>query len=121
MNEALRYDPPASVNTPVYLKQDAKVGKYNFKTNDRIMINIYGLHFNPSQWQRPTEFLPERFDSTNELSKTPDGKKRSPSSFAPFNGGPRICLGKTFAEANLKILNSYLTQNFDFEHVNEKF
>ena len=39
----------------------------------------------------------------------------------PFSGGARACLGKTFSEANLKIMSTILTQNFNFEHVNEKY
>jgi len=35
----------------------------------------------------------------------------------PFSGGKRICFGKTFAEANLKIMLSYFTQYFDVEYV----
>ena len=30
-------------------------------------------------------------------------------------------MGKTFAETNLKIVATYLTQSFDFEHVNERW
>ena len=33
----------------------------------------------------------------------------------------RICLGKTFAEANLKVFLTYITQNFDFRHVDPKY
>ena len=39
----------------------------------------------------------------------------------PFNGGKRVCFGKTFAEVNLKILQTYLTQHFDFKFKNPKF
>ena len=82
---------------------------------------MYGLHRNSSQWQRPHEFLPERFDSSDPLSLTPAGMKRSPGSFAPFNGGKRICLGKNFAETNLKILLTYMTQRYECEHVERRF
>ena len=33
----------------------------------------------------------------------------------------RICLGKTFAEAQLKLVSTYMTQSFDFKHVDPKF
>ena len=81
---------------------------------------MQGLHYNGNEWQRPKEFLPERFDMSSKLSLTPDGKKRSPMSWLPFNGGQRICFGKTFAEANLKIAVSYMTQYFDMEFVEKE-
>ena len=36
-------------------------------------------------------------------------------SFAPFFGGKRICLGKTFAETISKIISPSLLAHFDFE------
>jgi len=52
---------------------------------------------------------------------TPEGKKRNAGAFCPFNGGMRVCLGKTFADVNIKILAAYLTQNFNFEHVEKRY
>lgn len=121
VNEALRYEPPASSATPIFLLEDAKLGDYQFKKGDLIANNIYGLHFNAKEWQRPLEFIPERFDNNSELSLTSDGKKRNPAAFCPFNGGNRICLGKTFADVNMKILSTYMTQNFNCEHVEKRF
>ena len=109
MLEALRYEAPIPMSTGIYLKKDLKLGKYNFKEGDVIMNNFHGLHHNSSEWQRPSEFLPLRFDNTLKLSLTPGGKKRNPASFCPFSGGARICMGKTFAEASLKIVMTYLT------------
>ena len=62
------------------------------------MINQYALAHNAEQWQKPFEFIPERFDNSNPVSLTPGGKKRNPYSFVPFGGGKRVCFGKTFAE-----------------------
>ena len=74
---------------------------------------------NENEWQRPYEFMPRRFDTSCHLSETPSGKRRNPASYAPYVGGKRICLGKTLAEAQLKITLTYLTQNFNFEFVNK--
>lgn len=50
MNEALRFESPATITTPFYLKKDLKLGKYLFKKDDILVNNFYGLHHNPSQW-----------------------------------------------------------------------
>jgi len=52
---------------------------------------------------------------------TPDGNKRSAMSWSPFFGGMRICFGKTFAEANQKIIAVYYTMFFDSEFTEEKY
>jgi cytochrome P450 len=64
--------------------------------------------------------LPERWDPTNPLFLTPDGKKRNPFSFIPFSGGKRVCFGKTFAEAGLKYFVTYLTQLYDMDFCPEE-
>jgi len=115
--EALRIMPPIPFTTPATLSQDAKIGKFNVKAGDDIMINITGLHMHSREWQRPYEFLPQRFDNNDPLSLTADGKKRNPMSWVPFNGGKRVCFGKTFAEVNLKIVTTYLSQYFNFNMV----
>ncbi len=77
----------------MFLTQDATLGKFNVKANDEIIINYYGLHYNSAEWQRPYEFLPDRWDVQSDLYLTPGGKKRHPYSFTPFNGGRRGCIG----------------------------
>ena len=64
--------------------------------------------------------MPERFDATNPLFLTPGGKKRLPTAFAPFGGGRRVCMGKTLAEANLKVVGTYLSQYFNFELLDQE-
>ena len=59
----------------------------------------------------------ERFDPQSEFFLTPEGKKRHPLAFAPFFGGKRICLGKTFAETVSKVVVPTLLGTFDFEFV----
>ena len=111
---------PLPTSSHYCLSQDAKVGKYDVKAGDNFIINMNGLHKNRAEWQRPMEFLPERFDPTDPLSLTPAGKKRHTMSWVPFFGGKRVCFGKTFAEANLKLVSTYLTQYFDFEFVEKE-
>jgi cytochrome P450 len=45
----------------------------------------------------------------------PDGKSRNPLAFCAFNGGKRICAGKTFAEIMLSITIPLIYYHFDFE------
>jgi len=78
------------------------------------------LHSNPDEWVEPERFIPERFDPRSKYFLTPDGKKRHPFSYAPFFGGKRICLGKTFAEITSRMVGSRLLNCFDFEFMNKQ-
>jgi cytochrome P450 len=41
-------------------------------------------------------------------------------SFTPFMGGKRVCLGKTFAETNIRFTIPLLFHHFDFSFVSEE-
>ena len=91
--------------------------KLKVKAGTFFTILIFDVHRNSSQWQRPHEFLPDRFDTSHPLSKTPSGEKRHSFSWMPFNGGKRVCFGKTFAEVVLKVICTMMAQTFDYEWV----
>ena len=84
-------------------------------------MDLYGLHYNSKEWQRPQEFLPERFDHTHPLYLTPSGQKRHPNSWNPFSGGRRVCFGKTFAEMGLKMMLIIMCDTFNFEFVDPRW
>lgn len=122
IQEALRLNPVATTTSLLKFENDTRLGNLRYKANTMCVVNMFGLHRNAKQWQRPHEYLPDRFDPDNELSLTPDGKKRHNFSWLPFSGGKRICFGKTFAEFVIKMLITMMTQRFEMSFVEkEKF
>jgi cytochrome P450 len=115
--EALRVNSPAPTSSHLHFEKDTKIGGLHVKAYDPILINIYPMHYNSRYWQDPKRFNPDRFDPEHPDSLTPDGKKRPQTCWLPFNGGKRICFGKTFAEMVLKVITSMLSQRFNFELV----
>ena len=69
----------------------------------------------PTQWQKPQEFLPERFDPASPYYLTPSGERRHPMSFIPFLGGSRICMGGNFAMVLTTLFGALVMDNYDFE------
>ena len=103
----------------LWFENGAQLGPLYLQPKETFVLNIFGLHRNANYWQRPEEFLPDRFDSSHPLSKTPSGQRRNPYAYLPFNGGKRICFGKTFAECVLKVVITLFTQTFDMKFVEE--
>lgn len=123
--ESMRLEAPIGFSTAHTVTQDvvlAKGTKKELKVNagQEIHIMMSSLHHDPAQWgARHNEFIPERFDPDSEHFKAPNGKSRHPYAYAPFFGGHRVCLGKTFAEVVAKKLITTILKFYTLEHANE--
>ncbi|KAL3822242.1 hypothetical protein ACHAXA_005875 [Cyclostephanos tholiformis] len=73
-------------------------------------IWIYALHRNPKLWERPDEFLPERWIDT-ELRKRDLGQVEY-GAYMPFAIGPRNCLGQPLAQVILRIALARIINKF---------
>lgn len=69
----------------------------------------YGTHHNPHHWQRPEEFLPDRF-------LVPEGHELYPpkNAWRPFERGPRNCVGQELALTEIKVMLALTIRDFDF-------
>ncbi|XP_039258438.2 cytochrome P450 2U1-like [Styela clava] len=73
--------------------------------NTPIIAHPWSVHFDPQYFKNPREFLPERFIGEDE--------KFVPSpQVIPFSLGPRYCLGKRLAKAELFIFITGIVQWF---------
>ncbi|XP_025206883.1 probable cytochrome P450 6a13 [Melanaphis sacchari] len=72
----------------------------------KILIPIHSIHHDPKYYPNPHIFNPERF-TAEEKSKRPSG------TFLPFGDGLRHCIGKRFAELELKIILSKILSKFE--------
>ena len=85
--ESMRFQSPAPATSMYFFKEDVTIKGIKFEKGTKFYPYIHGLHHNSREWQKPQEFLPERFIMGHELSLTSDGKKRNPYSFLSFHGG----------------------------------
>ena len=119
-SESLRIEPPVTYSSVCFLTKDCKIGKYMVKKDEMFIVDMHHLHHNAEQWPEHEKFIPERFDSTSKYFLTSKGEKRHHMAFAPFLGGKRICLGKTFVEIISKIIGPTIIGHFDFEYLDEE-
>eukprot|EP00351_Strombidinopsis_sp_SopsisLIS2011_P005270 CAMPEP_0116878832 /NCGR_PEP_ID=MMETSP0463-20121206/10587_1 /TAXON_ID=181622 /ORGANISM="Strombidinopsis sp, Strain SopsisLIS2011" /LENGTH=175 /DNA_ID=CAMNT_0004527457 /DNA_START=1007 /DNA_END=1534 /DNA_ORIENTATION=+ len=113
--ESLRIQAPVLNSTTLQLTKTSKCNWLTISENTAITIDMRCLHHNAKEWIEPEKFIPDRFDPTSVYFFTPSGSKRNPYSFAPFLGGQRICLGKTFAETVSKFVGPTLAHKYSFE------
>lgn len=70
-----------------------------------MMVVPWLLHRHELLWERPHEFVPERF-----LPEWP--KRHAKFAYVPFSAGPRICLGAVFALSEAVICLAALAQAY---------
>jgi len=117
--EGLRIESPVALALPTYFYEDVTLGGVPVDAGDMVCINIDWIHHDPTQWQRPDEFIPERFDTSHPMFKRPDGGPRHPMAFGPFLGGQRVCLGKSFAELMVRFVIAITFYHYEFELVDK--
>jgi cytochrome P450 len=87
--EALRLYPPGYAFGR-RATEDIRIGSLTLERGAEVVISPYALHRRPSLFERPGEFLPERFERDREAGLLP-------YSYLPFGAGPRSCIGGGFA------------------------
>jgi cytochrome P450 len=96
IDETLRLYPPAWIIGRHALGPD-KLGEYDITTDTNCLIPVYYIHRDPEYWEKPEQFIPERF--TKEKNQT-----RHKFVYFPFGGGPRLCIGNNFALMEMQVI-----------------
>lgn len=108
VNEVRRFYPFFPALT-ARVKQDFKWGRMQFKKGVRVMLDIYGTNHDPSVFERPYEFNPDRF---KDLSL-------SPFNFIPQGAGDHMmdhrCPGEIFTIELMRTTIEYFMFDLAFE------
>jgi cytochrome P450 len=104
IEEALRLYPPVWAVERHAFGPDV-LGGYAIPAGAGIVTSPYLTHRHPGIWEQPLEFRPERF--------TPERvAERPPFAYFPFGGGPRQCIGNTFALVETQLVLAAIVQRF---------
>ncbi|CAL0332123.1 unnamed protein product [Lupinus luteus] len=107
-HETLRKYSPAPIVPLRYVHEDTQLGGYHIPAGSEIAINIYGCNMDKERWQKPYEWMPERFldekYDPNDLYKT-----------MAFGAGKRVCAGSLQAMLIACTAIGRLVQEFEWE------
>lgn len=110
IKEAMRLYPPAWVLNAREPRSDVTLGDYAVPAGTQVFISQWVMHRLARYFPEPTRFLPERW--------TPDFEESLPRyAYMPFGGGPRICIGNSFAMMEAQLVLATLARRFDLELV----
>ncbi|XP_040848126.1 steroid 17-alpha-hydroxylase/17,20 lyase [Ochotona curzoniae] len=110
IREVLRIRPVAPMLIPHKATTDSSIGEFTIDKGTNVIINLWALHHDEKEWDRPDQFIPERFldPARSQLI--------SPSlSYLPFGAGPRSCVGEILARQELFLFMAWLLQRFDLD------
>jgi cytochrome P450 len=104
--EVLRLYPPAYTIGREALRE-CRLGPYRIAAGTTLLMSQWVMHRDPRFFDRPEEFHPERWA---------DGlAARLPRyAYFPFGGGPRRCIGDTFATMEAQLVLATLAQQYRF-------
>src|SRR6516164_6684640 len=110
--EAIRLYPPAPGLARRAVEPDEIQG-YPVPAKAILMASQWVTHRHPAYWDEPDRFRPERFLP----GRAPDRPKFA---YFPFGGGPRVCIGNTFALIEGALVLAALAQRFHLRPADDK-
>ncbi|XP_030446471.1 cytochrome P450 CYP82D47-like [Syzygium oleosum] len=110
VKETLRLYPPAPLSGMREFTQDCTVGGYHVPAGTRLIVNLWKLQRDPSVWERPDEYEPERF--LTGAHKDVDVKGQH-FELIPFGGGHRACPRANFGVQMVQLTLASLLHGFD--------
>ncbi|MEO7927264.1 MAG: cytochrome P450 [Saprospiraceae bacterium] len=109
IEESMRLYPPAWVVDRVSLEED-QVGEFLLPKGTVWVIYIRGIHRNPAYWEKPDQFIPDRWSDPN-LNK---------EAYMAFGAGPRLCIGEHFAMMEMQLILTTIVNTWDFTLISKK-
>ena len=109
LKETVRLHPPVPLLLPRETLTSVNIGGYDIPPNTRVVTNAWAIQMDPKVWERPEEFLPERFEGNSADFKGQDFE------FIPFGGGRRGCPGLTFGVASVEYVAANILYWFDWK------
>ncbi|MCX4241154.1 cytochrome P450 [Paraliomyxa miuraensis] len=100
VKESMRLMPPTYMMFMRRANGDFELGPYPMPTGTTLLLSALVTHRMPSVWPDPERFDPERWQS----------RRPTPFEYLPFGAGPRLCLGATFAEQEVRVLLAVMLQ-----------
>jgi cytochrome P450 len=104
IEEALRLYPPAHAIRRAAIGED-RLGDTRVPPGAVVTISMFVTHRNPKLWPDPERFDPERFAPAAVAA-------RHRFAYLPFGGGPRICIGNSFAMAEIMVAIAVIAQRY---------
>jgi cytochrome P450 len=91
-------------------KERCEIGGYDVPARSLVFMSQWTMHRDPRFYGDPERFMPDRW--------TPAFRSSLPKhAFFPFGGGPRLCIGESFAWMELVLIVATIARRWDLRLV----
>ncbi|KAI7726634.1 hypothetical protein M8C21_014188, partial [Ambrosia artemisiifolia] len=112
VKETMRLYPSAPLLVPHESKDDCEVGGYNVPKGTMLMLNVWAIHNDPNTWEKPRNFIPERFEGIVD--------KKDRFKLMTFGYGIRSCPGEHMATRMITMALGSLIHCFVWDKFGEE-
>lgn len=109
IKESFRLHPPAPLLIPREATADVKLGGYDIPAKTRVFVSAFAIQRDPKIWDKPEEFIPERFEDSSIDFKGQDFE------LLPFGAGRRGCPGIAFGIVSAEQVLANILYWFDWK------
>ncbi|KAI7989220.1 Geraniol 8-hydroxylase [Camellia lanceoleosa] len=109
VKETFRRHPTVPLLVPRKVEVDVEVCGFTIPKGTQVLVNAWGIGRDPSTWESPNLFLPERFLGSQVDVRGQDFE------LIPFGAGRRICPGLPLAMRMLHLMLGSLINSFDWK------
>lgn len=115
IKEGMRFYPPAIGNLR-RADEDVVLSGYRIPKGVEVAMGQMLNYMDEKQFPQPKKFIPERWIKNNNDPQCPHAKDTAHAfTFLPFGFGPRMCVGRRFAELEMEVLITRIVRDFKVE------
>ena len=109
IKETFMLHPPGPLLVPRESMEETEIQGYQIPKHTRVLVNVWAIGRDPTIWEAPEKFWPQRFMGSDIDFKGHDYQ------LTPFGAGRRICPGIQFATVLIELAVANLVHKFKWK------
>ena len=105
IKETLRLFPPNRSTAREAIK-DCRLGGHRIPAGSQVVMPQWVVHRDERFFDRPNDFIPDRWTAEFE-------ENMHRYAYFPFGGGPRLCIGRSFAMVEMALVLATISEKFE--------